>query len=455
MRMPCHVFKAYDIRGLVGTEISPEGAFSLGQAYAAFRQAELPDKRLRVVVGRDMRESSPELAERLIAGLTEGGTDVLDIGLVSTPTFYDAVGHLEADGGIVVSASHNPATYNGFKLTRDRAVPIGGPTGMLDIADLVERGAFTPADVPGTVQTVSGMTEHAVASQLAVAGVSPVNRFRIVADTANGMGAEYLEALFEKVPADVTRLYWDLDGRFPNHEADPLKEENMADLQKSVLEMQADIGIATDGDGDRIFFVDNEGEIVPPAILRGLLAQIVLRDHPGATVCYDIRPGKITEDMIREAGGQPVVTKVGHSLIKQHMREVNAVFGGESSGHFFYAFPTGVYEGPVTVAVQILQEITRQQKTLADLIRPYRRYAHSGELNFRVADKDAVLARIKAHFSEGTVSELDGITITYPDFWFNVRASNTESLLRVNLEAVDQKTMEAKRDEIVSLVNVV
>ncbi|PJA45145.1 phosphomannomutase/phosphoglucomutase [Candidatus Uhrbacteria bacterium CG_4_9_14_3_um_filter_50_9] len=453
MDFPRKIFKAYDIRGLVEEEITNELAEKIGQAYATLRQGEVgADKRHTVAVGRDMRDSSPIYQQHLMNGLMRMGVDVVDIGLVSTPAFYFGVGHLGADGGIMVSASHNPAEYNGFKLTREQAIPVSGDTGIETIADLIEQNTFVDAPQKGRVRVAEGIPQAAAQAERLFAGGDPVKTFKIVADTGNGMGAQFLDELFGFLDTDVTRMYWELDGTFPNHESNPFKPENIVDLQKTVVELGADVGIATDGDGDRIFFVDDKGQLVTPAVLRGLLAQIALRDHPGATICYDIRPGKITEDMIVEAGGKPSVTRVGHSLIKEQMRKEGAVFGGESSGHFFYAFETGVYEGPVTVAMQMLQEMTRQGKPLSEIVEPLERYVHSGEINFTVEDKEGMMNKIKQHFREGTLSELDGITLTYQDFWFNVRPSNTESTLRLNLEAVDRATMEAKRDEVIALI---
>ncbi len=453
MVIPRHIFKKYDIRGLVDTEITPELAKKIGKAYAILRQKEVPNKQITVVVGRDMRKSSINYQTELMEGLVESGVKVLDIGLVSTPAFYFGVGDLGADGGIMVSASHNPAAYNGFKLTRENAIPVSGDTGILDIADLVEADLFDTANVIGEIEKVGGVVKKSAEKEFEHAGKHSIKKFKIVADSANGMGAQYLDELFKMIDVDVTRMYWELDGTFPNHEADPFKPENTKDLEKKVVELGADLGIATDGDGDRIFFVDNKGKKVTPSVVRGLLSQIVLRDHPGATICYDIRPGKITEDMIVESGGIPSVTRVGHSLIKEQMRDVNAPFGGESSGHFFYEFKTGVYEGPVTVAAQILQEITRLGKDLSEIVELLdARYVHSGEINFEVDDKEGTIARIKDQYSDGELNELDGISITYEDYWFNVRASNTESKLRLNLESVDRESMEKHRDKIISLI---
>lgn len=443
----------YDIRGLSETEITPELAEKIGRAFAVLLKQEVTDHPLTIAVGKDMRETSPAYQEALTQGLRKSGVNVIDVGLVSTPAFYFSVGYLKADGGVMVSASHNPAEYNGFKLTRESAIPVSGDTGIQTIADLVEVDQFEDALEMGTMKTFEAIPELSAEAEFASAGHRSIKKFKIVADAANGMGAQYLDEFFKMVDADVTRLYWDFDGSFPNHEADPFKDENTRELEQKVIELGADLGIATDGDGDRIFFIDDKGKKVPPAVLRGLLAQIVLRDHPGATICYDIRPGKITSDLILESGGVPSVTRVGHSLIKEQMREVNSPFGGESSGHFFYEFPTGTYEGPVTVATQILQEITERALPFSEIVEPLgSRYVHSGEINFVVNDKQSTIQEIKEMYQAGQLNELDGISITYPDFWFNVRGSNTEPKLRLNLEAVDRGTMEKHRDEIVAII---
>lgn len=452
MQIPKHIFKKYDIRGLVDLEITSKIAESIGRAYATLRQSELPGKEITVTVGRDMRSSSIEYESSLIKGLTESGVNVVKIGLISTPAFYYSVGYLNADGGIMVSASHNPSQYNGFKMTRDRAIPVSGDSGIQEIASLIEQEQFVVSDKIGSISEVTDIPKLSARAEFEFAGNHPIKKMKIVVDSSNGMGAQYMDQLFSFIDVDVTRLFWDFDGTFPNHEADPFKPENLVTLQKKVLEEKADLGICTDGDGDRIFFVDNEGEIVEPSIIRGMLAQIMLSQYPESTICYDIRPGKITEDMILESGGKPSVTRVGHSLIKEQMRSQNAVFGGESSGHFFYKFPMGTFEGPVTVATQILQEISKQNKSFAEIIRPLKRYFHSGEINFRVNDVYSSIEKIKSTHKDGTLLELDGVSITYPTFWFNVRGSNTEPVLRLNLEAVDQTTMEQKRDEISGLL---
>src|SRR3989339_2243318 len=399
-----------------------------------------------------MRETSPVLEEFLIKGLTECGADVFQVGLVSTPAYYFSVGHLEAQGGLMVTASHNPAQYNGFKVVRAKAVPLGGESGFEQMRDIMEQETFLVTEKQGIVTQIEAIPEKAAEAEITYAGDALIKKFKIIVDSGNGMGAQYLDALFEKINVDVTRMYWDMDGTFPNHESNPMKEETLIEMKKRLIEEQADLGIATDGDGDRIFFIDNTGKTVEPAIIRGMLAQVMLRRFPGSTICYDVRPGKITKDLIEEAGGKPSLTKVGHSLIKAQMREVGAMFGGESSGHFFYRYPTGIYEGPVTAIIQILQELTASGKTFSELTAPYYRYFHSGEINYVVEDKEATLARIRVAYADADLMELDGLTVTYPTYWFNVRPSNTESLLRFTLEAVDQATMEQQRDEVIHLI---
>lgn len=452
MEIPRSIFKMYDIRGLIDGQLSEELAEAIGRGFVALLSKELPEQRLTIAVGRDMRETSPTFQAAVMKGITESGADVVDIGLVSTPAFYFGVGHTKASGGIMVSASHNPAEYNGFKLTRANALPVSGDTGIQELADIIEGEHFLSSEEVGTIRVEEGIPEKAVQAEIDLVGRPELPKMKIVVDTANGMGAQYFDILFNEYDFDVTRLFWELDGSFPNHEADPLKPENQKDLQAKMKEVGADLGIATDGDGDRIFFVDNNGELIEPAIARGVLSAQVLKQHPGAKIGFDVRPGRITEDLIRENGGEPFKTRVGHSLIKEKMIENNSPFSGESSGHFFYRYETGSYEGPASAAVSFIQAVAESGKTVAEFVEPLKRYAHSGEINFVVEDKQATMEKIKEVFADGELNEMDGILIEYPDFWFNVRASNTEPKLRLNLEAVDQATMEAKRDEVIKII---
>lgn len=442
------IFKAYDIRGIYPEEMNEDTAYALGRAFAVLRQEELTDKQLTVAVGSDMRLSSPSLKESLIRGLREGGVNVVDVGLVSTPTFYFAVAFYAYDGGIQVSASHNPKEYNGFKLVRSRAVPISRDTGMQRLKELVLANDFPNTGRVGELSQRSGVVAEAVREQRKGAAKEKIKPFTIVVDAANAMGALDVEAMFAGLPCRLIKLNFELDGTFPAHQPDPLDEKNLRILQTAVREQRADLGIAPDGDGDRYFLVDERGDVVRQEILRGIMAQIALREQPGATVCYDIRPGRITRDLIEAAGGRSVVTPVGHSLIKEIMIKEGAVFGGESSGHYFYQFPNGTFEAPIVLVTKFLVWLSEQDQSLSGAVAAYRKYFHSGEINSKVADVKATLEKIKERYADAKLDLLDGVTVEYPDWWFNVRGSNTEPLIRLNLEARTRELMEQKRDEI-------
>ncbi len=446
------IFKAYDIRGVYPSEMDEEGVLLIARAYAALLQGENPGKKLKIAVGMDMRLSSPSLKERVIAGLLQSGIDVDDIGLVSTPTFYFGVAKFGYDGGIQVSASHNPKQYNGLKLVRAHAVPVSRDTGIFTIRDMVSAGSLPPpAPTPGVRGTRSGVVEEEVKDQVAREDIKQIKHFKIVIDAANAMGSLYSKALFEVLPDEIIAMNFELNGTFPAHEPDPLKPENLRDLCARVVAEGADLGIAPDGDGDRLFIVDEKGEVLPPHILRGIMAQIELRDHPGSKVAYDIRPGRITKDMIDAMGGKAIVTPVGHSLIKEMMLKEGAIFGGESSGHFFYSLTYGTFEAPILLIVKFLRWLSDQNRPLSEAIAPYKRYAHSGEINFKLADQAAIqkkIEAIKAKYADGTQLFIDGVSVEYPDYWFNVRASNTEPLLRLTVEAVGQELLDQKVAEL-------
>ncbi len=453
MKINPEIFKAYDIRGIYNKDFDDEFAYELGLAYSQLRKKELGGKKeINIVVGMDMRLSSPALKNKLTDGLTDGGVNVADVGLCSTPTFYFAVARFNYDGGIMISASHNPAEYNGFKLTRAKALPMSKETGILDLKKAILEGELKKASAKGAIAKKENVLEKQVQRALAYVDSRKIKKFKIVIDPANSMGAQYFDELFKHLPCEIIRMNWKLDGTFPAHEADPLKPENTRDLRKKVLEEKADLGISTDGDGDRIFFVDDEGETIEPGILRAVLSKIFLREFPNAKIAYDIRPGKITLDTIIENGGEPIVTRVGHSLIKEQAIKEGAVFAGESSGHFFLNMDEGCYEVPLIVALKILEELSKSGKTFSEYVKPYKKYFHSGEINSKVKDIDSKLREIKEKYKDGKQNELDGITVEYPDFWFNVRPSNTEPLLRLNLEAKTKKIMEEKRDEILKLI---
>lgn len=449
------IFKAYDIRGIYGAELTEDIAYKTARSLAQLIRQEQGGRQLKLVVGYDMRVSSPSLTKAVVQGLLDEGEIVIDVGLVSTPAFYFAVAKYGYDGGLMVSASHNPPQYNGLKMVRAGGVPVSKDTGILTLRDAVAANAtYANKQTGGRIETRSDIIVNDVAEAVAFAGTENIRPFKIVADAANAMGATYLAELFKQLPCEFITMNFELDGTFPAHEADPFKEENNQALMERVLAEGADLGIATDGDGDRIFFVDNEGKLIEPAMVRGLMAKVFLETYPGATICYDIRPGRITEDMIVEAGGVPSVTKVGHSLIKEQALKLGAVFAGESSGHFFVKLPHGTFEAPCIVVLKLLQYFSRSQEAIADQVRPLRKYAHSGEINSTVTDKDAVMSRIKQQYASAAkaTSELDGITIEYPDYWFNVRASNTESLLRLNLEARSPELCKQKTEELLQLI---
>jgi len=449
---PSNIFKAYDIRGIYPSELDETLAYKIGRAFTTILQKEEKKTDLSIVVSSDMRLSSPQLKQNIMQGITDQGAHVIDIGMASTPTFYFTVAQYNYDGGLIVSASHNPKEYNGCKMVRKHAIPISKETGIYTIRDLVQKNIFTDHE-KGTITQKMDVLEDQMNHDLNYINKDNIRSFHIVADPANSMGAQYLDSLFKLIPCTLTKINFELDGTFPAHQADPLNEENMKQLKEKVVEVGADLGIATDGDGDRVFLVDEKGETIPPYILRGLLAKIFLRQHPKSPICYDIRPGRITRDMILEHGGIPVVTQVGHSLIKEKMREVDAVFAGESSGHFFLRFDHGFYEAPVVMIGKILEELTIKNCQFSELVKPYKKYIHSGEINSKVEDKEGKMNHIVSLYKDAKkIDYLDGITIEYDDYWFNIRSSNTESLLRLNLEAKTQEIMEEKRDELLLII---
>ncbi len=463
---PAHVFKAYDIRGLAGSELTADFAFALGQAFVVFLREETGKSELSVVVAHDMRLSSPELFSALKDGLQAHGVQILDAGMLSTPSFYFATTFSEADGGIIVTASHNPGEYNGFKVVRANGVPVAGGSGIEKIQELMNSTVIASEAKQSRLQSngiaappaglamtqLDGILEKEAQWSLSQAKTE-LPKLKIVADTANAMGAQYLDAFFEKIDADVVRMNWELDGTFPAHEADPFKDKNVEDLQKRIVQEGADLGIATDGDGDRIFFFDETGARVQPHVLRAILSENVLRDHPGSKICYDIRPGKITPDKISEAGGTPIKTRVGHSLIKAHAIEEGATFAGESSGHMFFWYKDGFFEIPMLVIVKFLEEIAISGKKVSELCEPYNKYVHSGEINFNVEDKQAVFSKLEEKFSDACLEHIDGLTVEYPDYWFNVRASNTESKMRLNMEAENKELLDQKVTEVSAIMN--
>lgn len=451
------IFKAYDVRGIFPEQLDEDAAYAIGRAFATLLKKENPHKeKVRLAVGGDMRVSTPDLKPRMIAGLLDSGIDVDDIGMVSTPTFYFAVSFYGYDGGVQTTASHNPAEWNGFKIVRTKAVPLSKDTGIMDLLKIIEEENFVPlAETPGVLGKRDGVVAEQVTEQLKEVEVQNIKKFKVVVDPANGMGGLEMKEMFSRLPSDVTWLNFEPDGNFPAHEADPMKPENVKELCDKVVELGADLGIAIDGDGDRTFFIDNKGQVIPQAIIRGVMATIEIKKKPGATVAYEIRPGKITNDLIEEAGGRYVLTPVGSSLIKAIMEKEGAVFGGESSGHYFYTLPYGTFEAPTVLVSKFLQYISEQNKPTSEIFDQYKRYFHSGEINIHMDSREQIQEKVelvKQKYSDGKVITIDGVSVEYPDFWFNLRASNTEPLLRLSLEARSEEVMKQKSEELKALL---
>ncbi len=434
------IYRSYDIRGVVPDEFDAAEAYHVGRAYAQFTGAK------RVVVARDMRPSGDEIEPQIIAGLTDGGVNVISVGQTTSPMFYYAVHNLKADGGLMVTASHNPGKYNGVKLTRQEAIPIGGTSGLMEIRDLVEKRQWAKTGKKGKVEKhdIKAAYLDLITDKVSAKGL------KIVVDAGNGMSGLILADYFDRVGGEAIPLYWELDGSFPNHEADPLKEENMRDLQAAVLEHKADLGVAFDGDGDRVFFVTEEGKTVPGDITTALIAREILKEQPGATILYDLRASRATKEVIEEAGGKAIMSKVGHSNIKAQMRQTGAIFAGEVSGHLFFT-PWYAESGFLALG-KILQVLGEQKQPFSAIIAPLQRYPKTPEINFEVDDKEKVLSRLKERYRDAQMLELDGISIIYPDWWANIRPSNTEPLLRLNMEADNDQLLAEKQREIESLI---
>jgi phosphomannomutase len=437
------IFKAYDIRGTYPDQIDARTAFAIGAAMVRFLSAK------RLVVGRDMRTMAPEIQDAVIDGMLSMGCDVVDIGLASTPMVYYAIGTLPCDGGLAVTASHNPKQYIGFKLCRQEARPMSADTGIREIEKLVQAGGFKPAARQGKrdfVDVKRRWVEH-IASF--AKGIAPMT---VCVDYANGMGANESPQIFAKIPGlRVVPLYEQLDGTFPNHEANPLKESNLDDLRAAVKKHRAALGLAFDGDADRCAFVDEEGRTVHADLITVILARGMLQRHPGKGIIYDLRSSKVVPEEIVKLGGRPVRERVGHSFMKETMRRTDCIGGGELSGHFYFAenFYT---DCGVLAAVLVLNQLSAEKTTLKRAADALRKYHGTGEINFKVEDKAAAMRAVEAAFADAQIDWLDGITVTYPDWWVNVRPSNTEPLLRMCLEADTAALMVEKRDRMFALL---
>ena len=440
------VFKAYDVRGIYPDELDEDGAYAIGRAYVEQFEPR------RIAVGRDMRLSSPSMTQAVVRGAAEAGADVVELGLVGTEMVYFAVGELGLDGGIAVTASHNPKQYTGMKIVRRGALPVGGDSGLLDIREKAAAGARHETGTKGSV-TQEDIWPRFVERVLSFIDLGAVKPLRVVIDAANGMAGAMLPPVLEHLPIEAVRCYFEPDGSFPNHEPNPLLPENREFIIAKVKEEDADLGVAFDGDADRCFFVDDTGEFVPGDFVTALLAEAILEKEHAAKILYDVRASWAVPETIRRAGGEPLVNRVGHAFFKHRMREEGAVFGGEVSGHYYFRNFSQADSGVVPFLL-MLELVSKRGQKLSEILRPYReRYFITGELNTPVADVPLKLQELKERFGpEGTVSHLDGLSVDAEEWHMNVRPSNTEPLLRLNLEALSPELMERKRDEVLEVI---
>jgi phosphomannomutase len=436
------IFKAYDIRGLVPEQLDADLAWKIGAAFAVFTKAPT------ILVARDMRPSGQALSEAFAAGATTQGADIVDLGLASTDLIYYAAGRFDAPGAMF-TASHNPAGYNGIKLCLAGAAPVGEDTGLREIKAMVEQGVPS-GSTTGSVSAREVLAEYAehVRSFVDVSALRPL---RVVADCANGMGGYVAPEVFRGLPFEVTYLYPELDGTFPNHPADPIQPENLRDLQAKVRELGADVGLAFDGDADRVFLVDENADTVSGSLTTALLAKGILEKSPGETILHNAICSKSVPEVIRECGGTPVRTRVGHSFIKQVMKETGAIFGGEHSAHYYFRDNYRADSGLIA-SMLVLEQLSVTGEPLSKLLAPLDRYAASGEINSTVDDPHAVIEKVAAAYASSTQDRLDGLTVDLGSWWFNLRPSNTEPLLRLNLEASDRAECEARTAEVLGLV---
>jgi phosphomannomutase len=438
------IFKAYDIRGIYPTELNEDVAYLIGRAFASFLSAET------VIVGRDMRTSGPTIFDAVTRGLMDQGADVINIGMVSTDQYYFACTRL-GHPGMMVTASHNPKQYNGFKMVKKMPQLLSGDAGIQDLRRLVESEAFAAPARTGTMSEVD-LSEEFVEAVLALIDVAGLKPLKVVADTGNGMVGPILKRVYERLPVTLIGMYLDPDGTLPNHGLDPLQPENRAELEARVVSEGADIGFAFDGDGDRFFTIDDRGQFISGDFMTALLGQYYLEKSPGAKILYDVRASWAVPELITAAGGQPLMERVGHAFIKQRMSREGAVFAGEVTGHYYFQ-DFNYADSGIIPSLIILEMLSKKGKRMSELLAPLVATYHiSGEINTRVSDVKEVIAKLAERYSDAEHGHMDGLSITYPDWHFNVRGSNTEPLLRLNLEARTKALMEQRRDEVLKII---
>jgi phosphomannomutase len=438
------IFKAYDIRGTYPDQINKEVAAKIGRGLVAYLKPK------SVVVGRDMRLSSSEVREALTRGITEGGADVVDIGLVSTDCMYFSVGKYGYDAGVMITASHNPPEYNGFKMCKKDAVPLSGEAGLDRIREMVLKNDFPPSPKVGSAEKrdVDDAYVHHILSFVDRKRVRP---FRMVVDAGNGMAGKIIPKLFAHLPCQVIPMFFELDGSFPNHPASPLEPENLVPLRETVLKEKADLGAAFDGDADRMFLVDENAKPLGGDMVTALVAKSLLRKEKGATILYNLICSKAVPELIKAEGGKPIRTRVGHALIKPLMKKYNAVFGGEHSGHFYFRNNWFADSGLIALVV-CLELISDEDRPLSDLVKSIDSYFRSGEINSHVENIPKKLTDIESHYLGGKIDHLDGLTADFGEWWFNVRPSNTEPLLRLNVESTSKELLDQKTTELLKLI---
>jgi phosphomannomutase len=447
------IFKSYDVRGVYPSELSDDVAYAIGRAFIPLLEGARTagNARLTVAVGRDMRPSGAKLCGAFARGATDAGADVVDIGMVSTDALYFAVGKFEFDGGVMITASHNPAQYNGMKFTRSQAQAISLDTGLATIRDRLLSGELPPESTERGTATHRNVLDDFAQHCLSFVDRSKIAPLRIAVDAGNGMAGETIPHVFKSLPCEVVPIYFELDGSFPNHPASPIEPENMIDLQAAVRKHQCDLGVAFDGDADRMFIVDEKANLVDGSTVTALVALNTLKTHPGAKILYNLICSRSVPELIQKAGGIPIRSKVGHSIIKAVMREQDVVFGGEHSGHFYFRDNWYADSGMIAL-MQCLELFSEAKKPVSEVIAPIDTRFRSGEINTQVKDAYAKLHEIEARYPDAQIDHLDGVTISYPDWWMNVRPSNTEPLLRLNVEGDTKALMEQHRDEALALI---
>ncbi len=451
MKLNPDIFKAYDIRGIYPADINEAAAYKIGRAFVAFLQGKKKTKKLNIAVGRDGRLSSPALFKELTRGIIDQGANVIDIGLSTSPMFYFGVANFNFDGGINITASHNPAKYNGFKFVREKAIPISRESGIEEIKKMVLAGKFKKTG-NGRMLKKQVLKEY-IDYSLKKFNLKAIKPLNIIVDTANSVSGIIIPEFFKKLNVKLLHIFSKLDGKFPNHPPEPHIEENLRVLKKQVLAKKADLGIAFDGDGDRVIFVNEKGEMIPGDLITALMIKLILKENPGEKILCDVRSSKITVDTVKNEGGVPVMGRIGHSFIKERMRKENIIFQGELNGHYYhrdYYFS----EVPLLVIFKILEKISTSGKSISELIKPYNKYFFSGEICLKLKDKKRALKTLEDKYSQnGKVCSIDGLRVDYPDWWFNARLSNTESLLKLVVEANTKEMMEQRKKEIISLIS--